>query len=170
MTSDLRLVALTGLLGLAMAADAPAQTAAPAATAPESGTPATGIVEQPPVPGGYVYNPSGRRDPFMSLVRRGGPTEKGARPSGVEGLLIAEMALRGILKNMEETEQYYIAFLSGPDGKSYWVRTGQRVFDGRLVAIDATTVTFEQEVSDPLSRVKTRNVKKYLYPSEEATQ
>jgi len=165
MTSDLRWVALSGLLALLLAADAQAQTA-PAATAPEAGTADTGIVEQPPVPGGYQYNASGRRDPFMSLVRRGGPTEKGARPSGVEGLLIAEMALRGILKNIDG----YIAFLSGPDGKSYWVRTGQRVFDGRLVAIDATTVTFEQEVSDPLSPVKTRNVKKYLYPSEEATQ
>ena len=37
-----------------------------------------------------------------------------------------------------------------------------------ITAIDATTVTFRQEVTDPLSTVKTRDVKKTLYPSEEA--
>jgi Tfp pilus assembly protein PilP len=159
-SADLRLTTVAALLALVVAGRAEAQPSA------ASGADAGGIQELAPVPGGYVYNQSGRRDPFMSLVRRGGPTEKGARKSGIEGLLIGELALRGILKNIDG----YIAFLSGPDGKSYWVRTGQRFFDGQLVGIDATTTTFRQDVSDPLSPVKTRDVKKYLYPSEEATQ
>jgi hypothetical protein len=141
---------------------APAPPAAPAA-APQD----EGIREVAPVPGGYTYNSGGRRDPFMSLVRRGSATGK-ERPvkAGLEGLLIQELALRGILKD----QQGYLAFLSGPDGKSYWPRVGQRFFDGQLVGIDATTATFRQEVSDPLSPVRTRDVKKYLYPTEEATQ
>jgi Tfp pilus assembly protein PilP len=134
----------------------------PPATSPAD----EGIREISPAPGGYSYNSAGRRDPFMSLVRRGGPAEKGARKQGMEGLLIQELALRGIIK----TPEGYIAFLSGPDGKSYWPRVGQRFFDGQLIAIDATTAAFRQEVSDPLSPVRTRDVKKYLYPTEEATQ
>ena len=34
--------------------------------------------------------------------------------------------------------------------------------------MDKETVTFRQDISDPLSSVKTREVKKTLYPSEEA--
>ena len=47
-------------------------------------------------------------------------------------------------------------------------------FDGNtcgvIVSIDATTVTLRQEVSDPLSTVKSRDVRKTLYPTEEARQ
>jgi hypothetical protein len=60
--------------------------------------------------------------------------------------------------------------LLGTDGKSYFVGVGQRLFDGVVTAIDATTVTFRQEVTDPLSTVKSREMKKTLYPSEEARQ
>jgi hypothetical protein len=48
------------------------------------------------------------------------------------------------------------------------VRVGQRLFDGQVVAIDATTVSFRQDVADPLSPVKTREIKQSLYASEEA--
>jgi hypothetical protein len=60
--------------------------------------------------------------------------------------------------------------LLGTDGKSYFVNVGQRMFDGVVTAIDATSVTFRQEVTDPLSTVKSRDVRKTLYPSEEARQ
>ena len=36
--------------------------------------------------------------------------------------------------------------------------------------VDASSVTFRQEVTDPLSPVKTRDVRKSLYASEEARQ
>ena len=42
--------------------------------------------------------------------------------------------------------------------------------DGVITGIDATSVTFRQEVSDPLSPVRTRDVRKSLYTSEEARQ
>jgi hypothetical protein len=140
---------------------------APPAAAPAATPVDEGIREVNPAPGGYTYNSGGRRDPFMSLVQRGaGAKEKGPIKTGMEGLLIQELALRGIVKDQDG----YIAFLSGPDGKSYWPRVGQRFFDGQLTAIDAATATFRQEVSDPLSPVRTRDVKKSLYPTEEATQ
>jgi hypothetical protein len=58
----------------------------------------------------------------------------------------------------------------GADGKSYFVSTGQRLYDGQIVGIDATSVTFRQEVTDPLSPVKSREVRKSLNALEEARQ
>lgn len=116
---------------------------------------------------GYQYNPMGRRDPFVSLLKPVSPDQgpKTRRP-GMEGFLIQEVALKGIVK----TPRGYTAMLLGTDGKSYFVGPGQRLFDGVVTAIDATTVTFRQEVTDPLSTVKSREMKKTLYPSEEARQ
>jgi hypothetical protein len=64
----------------------------------------------------------------------------------------------------------FTAMLVGTDGKSYFCKVGQRLFDGVITAIDASTVTFRQEVTDPLSSVRSRDVKKTLYPSEEGRQ
>ena len=94
------------------------------------------ILEQglEPPPGGYTYNPQGRRDPFVSLHK---PVEAnrgpGSRPPGVKGFLIQEVALKGIVKD----KTGYIAILLGTDGKSYFVRVGERLFDGVITAIDA---------------------------------
>jgi Tfp pilus assembly protein PilP len=154
---------------VALAGAAWAQTQVPPAPAP---SPAGGtdtvksILEQglEPPPGGYTYNPQGRRDPFVSLQK---PVEAnrgpGSRPPGVKGFLIQEVALKGIVKD----KTGYIAILLGTDGKSYFVRVGERLFDGVVTAIDAANITFRQEVTDPLSPVKSRDVKKSLYPSEE---
>jgi hypothetical protein len=118
-------------------------------------------------PGQYSYQPGGRRDPFISLLVNVGPSEGGkVRPAGMQGFLIQELALKGIVKD----QSGYIALLLGTDGKSYFARVGQRFFDGVLVAMDAASATFRQEVTDPLSPVKTRDVKKSLYSSEEARQ
>ena len=94
--------------------------------------------------------------------------DQGARTRrpGMEGFLIQEVALKGIVR----TPKGFTAMLLGTDGKSYFVNVGQRLFDGVIVSIDATTVTLRQEVSDPLSTVKSRDVRKTLYPTEEARQ
>lgn len=141
--------------------DAPAPSPSPAA---ESGK--IGLEEFVETPGGYTYNPQGRRDPFVSLLRpvqAGGPK---TRKPGMEGFLIQEVALKGIVKDAKG----FTAMLVGTDGKSYFCKVGQRLFDGVITAIDASTVTFRQEVTDPLSSVRSRDVKKTLYPSEEGRQ
>jgi hypothetical protein len=58
--------------------------------------------------------------------------------------------------------------IAATDGQSYFARVGQEMFDGALIAMDAATATFRQDVQDPLSPVRTREVVKSLYPSEEA--
>jgi hypothetical protein len=62
----------------------------------------------------------------------------------------------------------FIAVFQGPDSKSYFVREGQRLYDGVVLAVSAAGVTFRQDVTDPLSPVKTRELKKSLDASEEA--
>lgn len=169
----LALVVALGLAGPALAQAPPAPESSPEPAGLPGGEPIKDTIksildqELEPPPGGYTYNPQGRRDPFVSLQK---PVEADRGPKtrkpGMEGFLIQEVALKGVVK----TPQGYIAMLLGTDGKSYFVTVGQRLFDGVITAMDGATVTFRQEVTDPLSPVRTREVKKTLYPSEEARQ
>ena len=170
--------ATIGLLVLALGVSAPAFVGAQAPAGGKDDT-IKAILDQElePAPGGYTYNPQGRRDPFVSLVKPvTGDTGPKTRKPGMEGFLIQEVALKGILKTPGGGEGVaekpgYIAIFQGPEGnKSYFVNVGQRLFDGQLTAIDSTSVTFHQEVTDPLSPVKTREIRQSLYPSEEARQ
>jgi Tfp pilus assembly protein PilP len=172
------------LLGGPALAQEPAAPAAtpPAATPPaEAAPPGATEAARPPLDveletGGYSYNSQGRRDPFVSLQRpvaadRGPKTRK----PGMEGFLIQEVALKGIVRTTGggtglAQKSGFIAMFLGADGKSYFVTTGQRLYDGVITGVDATSVTFRQEVTDPLSPVKTREVRKSLYASEEARQ
>jgi Tfp pilus assembly protein PilP len=126
------------------------------------------IIAQEMDPSAGTYSAGGRRDPFVSLIKglvgEGGSSRKGK--SGMEAFLIQEVALKGIVK----TPEGFVAMVLGTDGKSYFPRVGQRLFDGQIVAIDQTSVTFRQEITDPLSPVRTRDVRKTLYPSEEMRQ
>ena len=160
---------MLAMLALMVAATtAAAQPPAPAASpSPISPDVVKNRIDQEitPAPGTYVYASQGRRDPFVSLLR---PVSETGRRKGVgmESFLIQEVALKGIVKDRTG----YVAMLLGTDGKSYFCKVGQRLFDGVITAIDAATVTFRQEVTDPLSSVRSRDVKKTLYPSEEGRQ
>jgi len=176
---------LLAFIGFALMA-APAGAQAPEAPAPgaEAEAPAAApgdALERPPLDlevdtGGFTYNSQGRRDPFVSLQRpvaadRGPKTRK----PGMEGFLIQEVALKGIVRTTGggmgiAADPGFIATFLGADGKSYFVRSGQRLYDGVITAVDATSVTFRQDVTDPLSPVKSREVRKSLYASEEARQ
>jgi len=164
------------------AADKPASQAAPAPQTPATPPPAGGSAgasgtQAPPAaapveplePQGYTYNPEGRRDPFVSLVRRGtevAASSSGARPSGVPGMTAAEVVLKGIVK----TPQGWMAMLQGTDAKTYLVRAGDRMLDGTIRTITADTMVIVQKVNDPLSLQTTREVRKVLRETEEANK
>jgi type IV pilus assembly protein PilP len=155
-------------------AQAPAAAEAQAAPAPEQAPPDAEPAAEPASldelleerPDGYAYDPQGRRDPFVSLHHPVARGDEEGKPPGIEGFLIQELALKGIV----QTPEGYVTLLEGPDNKSYFVRLGQRVYDGEVIAIDLATITFRQDVTDPLSPVRFREVVKSLYPSEEARQ
>ncbi len=153
-------------LVVAMAATAAAQ--APAPPAPGS-APGTATAEQAPVAAGFSYDPADRRDPFVSLLRRGSETEPravGARPPGLPGLETSEVTLKGTVAGRTG----YVAIVQGSDSKTYIVREGERLLDGTVRAITQNAIVIVQQVNDPLSPEKQREVRKLLRQTEEAKQ
>lgn len=163
------LLAALLLPNLAASARAQDETAAPAAQPPGDAAAVQpgddDIIREILKPGQYTYQPEGRRDPFVSLLANVAPAgTEPVRPPGLPGFLISEVTLKGIVKSQGE----FIAMFAATDGQSYFARVGQEMFDGALIAMDEATATFRQDVRDPLSPVRTREVVKSLYPSEEA--
>jgi Tfp pilus assembly protein PilP len=150
------------------ALDPPPAAGAPTQASPPPqppAPPASGAAPQQPekTGPGYTYDPAGRRDPFVSLLGRGGdlPTNTGSRPAGLPGLLINEVTLKGVLKSAKGE---YIALLQSPDNHTYIVHPGDKVLDGMVKTITQDAVVFSQDVSDPLSLVKQREVRKTIRP------
>jgi Tfp pilus assembly protein PilP len=147
------------------------QSASPPSAAPASGQgapaaapPAGGetLIEPP----GFTYNPEGRRDPFVSLLRRGtttrGAAGASARPSGIAGLETGEVTLRGTVRSREG----FVGILQGADQKTYIVRAGDKLFDGTVRTISQNDMVILQQVNDPLSLEKQREVRKVLRQAE----
>ncbi len=57
--------------------------------------------------------------------------------------------------------------VQAPDNKTYIVRGGDKLMDGTVKSITADTVVFSQDVNDPLSLVKQREVRKAVRPLED---
>jgi Tfp pilus assembly protein PilP len=148
----------TAMLG----AQAPAQpaTAKPAQPAAPPAKPQP----LPTIDPGYVYEPDGRRDPFLTLLGRGeeGGKKPAARPAGISGLLIGEVTVKGVLRD----KVGFIALLHAPDNKTYTVKVGDKLMDGSVKSINQDQVIFSQDVSDPLSLVKQREVPKPVRQAE----
>jgi Tfp pilus assembly protein PilP len=135
----------------------------PATTVP----PASQTTPKADEPSGYTYNADGRRDPFVSLLRRAADVQRspaGIRPAGLAGLTTAEVVLKGIMT----AQDGYHGILLGADQKSYIVRSGDRLLDGTVRAIAADSLVIVQQMNDPLSPQKQREIRKMLHQSEEA--
>jgi type IV pilus assembly protein PilP len=171
MTMRVRLVVLTVAMGLIAYVPVWAQRAAPPApSAPRTAAPAPAAppttTQTPPTPA-YSYNPEGRRDPFVSLVARGADgagARSGKRAEGLAGLMVGEIALKGIL----QSGTGLLAIVQAPDGKSYVVRPNDRFQDGVVKSITTDALVLLQEVNDPLSLTKQREVRKSLRLLEES--
>ena len=147
--------------GLSTAAQQPQIAPAPAPQPPAATPPPASAAVPAPA---FTYDPAGRRDPFVSLVGRGSaPQVTGDRPAGLPGMLINEISLKGIMKERSG----FIALVQGPDKKTYPVRQGQRLLDGTVKSITQDAVVFSQDVNDPLSLVKQKEVRKTLRSGEE---
>ena len=62
----------------------------------------------------------------------------------------------------------FVGILQGADRKTYIVRAGDRLFDGTIRSITADAMVILQQVNDPLSLEKQREVRKVLRQTEEA--
>ena len=171
-----RLVALTTAMALCLSAGIaaqqppaqpqPASTPAASSAPRPAGSAAAGVAAAqavpPPAPA-YSYSADGRRDPFVSLAGRGSDGKpSGARPSGVAGLLINEIGIKGIVRD----HSGFIAMVQGTDNRTYVIRAGDRLMDGTVKAIVQDAVVFSQDVNDPLSLVKQKEIRKNMRSPE----
>ena len=152
----------TAMLG---AQQTKASTQPPKPASPATPAPADAPKPAPPAGETYTYDPAGRRDPFLSLVGAGslGPNQ-GRRGEGAAGMTVAEISVRGVLQSRGKL----IAMVMGPDNKTYIVHEGDRLLDGSIKSITPQGLVIEQEVNDPLSVVKQREVRKLLRGLEDA--
>ncbi len=90
----------------------------------------TGLVPQLPVipePTGPKYDAKGRRDPFTVVER----------PEGTGGLSVASAKLTGIVRGRQT-----LALVETQDGIGYILKTGDTLFDGRVVEIGSDSIVF----------------------------
>lgn len=159
----MRITLLSIAAALLAATPVSGQATAPAPAAPAAATTAVPALE----PQGYDYKPAGRRDPFISLVRR--TTEALgssaiSRPTGIAGLSTDEITMRGVLKGREGWK----ALVRGADNRTYYIKAGDELYDGTVKNVSADSMVIVQNVNDPLSDKKKREVRKLLRPAQEA--
>jgi Tfp pilus assembly protein PilP len=157
------------LLAVAPAARAqpPAEKpAAPAAAPAQPGSAAAPTVAAtPPAQEAYTYRADGRRDPFLNLVGLGKDVAMISRKSdGPTGLSLGEISVRGVM----QSRGALVAMIQGPDNKTYIVHQGDKLLDGTIKTVTPQGLVVVQEVNDPLSLIKTREIRKLLRSLEDA--
>jgi hypothetical protein len=136
--------------------------AQPGAAAPAAAAPAPAAA--PRTGSGYTYDASGRRDPFLSLDHASDPrANNGGKMNGLAGLMINEATVKGVVKSRGRM----LAMVQAPDNKTYIVKASDRLLDGEVRAVTAEAVVFVQNVNDPLSPVRQREIRKPLRIIEE---
>jgi Tfp pilus assembly protein PilP len=158
--------------GQAPVPPAPAASAAPtpasAKPAGQTPAPAPGKTAEQPGPAVASYNPEGRRDPFVNLLRCGTGVDlaavSGPRPAGLKGLGAGEVTLKGTMAS----QGAYVGILQGSDSRTYVVHPGEKLLDGTVRTITADSLVILQQVNDPLSKETQREVRKVLRQTEEA--
>jgi Tfp pilus assembly protein PilP len=83
--------------------------------------------------------------------------------NGLAGLMINEATVKGVVKSRGRM----LAMVQAPDNKTYIVRASDRLLDGEVRAVTAEAVVFVQNVNDPLSPVRQREIRKPLRIVEE---
>lgn len=159
-----RIVACAFAISAAIAGTAVAQTPKAPAAAAAKPVPAPGAPAAPPPIENYIYQAEGRRDPFLNLLGVGTDARQAAkRVEGPASMTVADITVRGVV----ETKSGLIAMIHGPDNKTYIVHQGDKLSDGTIRAITQQGLVIVQEVNDPLSLVKQREVRKLLRSLEE---
>ncbi|PYR19653.1 MAG: hypothetical protein DMF94_14715 [Acidobacteria bacterium] len=159
--------------GLTSAQAVLAQKPAPQAEAPPAAGNQPAPAQPPPAPAqasqpeSYAYRPEGRRDPFLSLVGAGTETRSTSRKGeGPSGMTVSEISVRGVMQSRGAV----VAMIQGPDNKTYLVHQGDKLLDGTIKTITPQGLIVTQEVNDPLSLVKQREIRKLLRSLEDAKE
>jgi Tfp pilus assembly protein PilP len=104
-----------------------------------------------------------RRDPFESLTTRQDAAAKNAAnlPPGKPGLQIGTLRLDGIVK----APNGMIAVVTNPQARTYFLRDGDQLYDGRVEKIGMDSVSFHEIGKDAFGKPVERQVNKRIYSS-----
>jgi Tfp pilus assembly protein PilP len=160
----------------APAASAPSRPAAQAAAKPRVKAPAKprakSVAKKPAKPAAPSAAASApveaearvaRRDPFESLVSR----QKSAAdavsklPPGKAGLQVSTLRLDGVVK----APNGMIAVVTNPQSRTYFLREGDQLYDGRVEKIAMDGVSFHETGKDAFGKPVERQVNKRIYAS-----
>lgn len=139
----------------------PAAKAAKPAAKP-SGKKAAGSTAAKPG-GGLGEVKVARRDPFESLVgheKSQAESDKNL-PPGKAGLRIASLRLDGIVR----APNAMIAVVTNPQARTYFLREGDQLYDGRVEKIAMDGVSFHELGKDAFGKPVERQVNKRIYSS-----
>jgi len=104
-----------------------------------------------------------RRDPFESLTTRQDAAAKSSAnlPPGKPGLQIGTLRLDGIVK----APNGMIAVVTNPQSRTYFLRDGDQLYDGRVEKIGMDSVSFHEIGKDAFGKPVERQVNKRIYSS-----
>jgi Tfp pilus assembly protein PilP len=104
-----------------------------------------------------------RRDPFESLVMRQQAAKNAAvnLPPGKAGLQVGTLRLDGIVK----APSGMIAVVTNPQARTYFLREGDQLYDGRVEKIAMDGVSFHEIGKDAFGKPVERQVNKRIYSS-----
>jgi Tfp pilus assembly protein PilP len=103
-----------------------------------------------------------RRDPFESLVGRNQKDgNSGPKLPGKAGLVISTLRLDGVVRSPSAM----IAVVSNPQQRTYFLREGDQLYDGRVEKISMDGVSFHENGKDAFGKPVERQVNKRIYPS-----
>jgi Tfp pilus assembly protein PilP len=164
---------LVGLLLTVAGFRAQAQTPAPAKPAAKPAAKSATKAAKPsakkapaPASSAPAAEPEGklaRRDPFESLTSR---QEAASRvtanlPPGKAGLQVASLRLDGIVK----APNGMIAVVTNPQARTYFLREGDQLYDGKVDKIALDGVSFHEVGKDAFGKPVERQVNKRIYSS-----
>jgi Tfp pilus assembly protein PilP len=105
---------------------------------------------------------AGRRDPFKPWFLPGaagastpGPVP-GALPAGIRGLIISELRLEGVVRQMPANTM--IAVVTNHNKRAYFLRVDDTVYNGAVSRITPEAVYFKENTLDSSGRVATHEV------------
>lgn len=115
-----------------------------------------------PMPAARAAAPS-RRDPFEPLLSK---EAKGVDipqnlPPGKPGLVIGSLRLDGLVR----APSGMLALVTNPQQRVYFLREGDKLYNGEVERITMESVTFRERGKDVFGKSVDRQLVKRLYPS-----
>jgi hypothetical protein len=101
-----------------------------------------------------------KRDPFQPLVSNTKPSH-GPLPPGKAGLIIGTVRVDGTVKSPSGM----LAVVSNEEQRVYFIREGDKLYDGDVEKIGLDGVTFKENSKDAFGKPVERMVTKRIYQS-----